>query len=177
MILSDPHFWVNAWETLKSFNHEYPVNISILDFHILAEWLERGQKDKRGHQFCYYIDMLTLKRIREGWPSGFIRACLLLPKLDALPKREVFFIETNFPGHNETPLLVVLNHKLEKVLILGINQDYSDSDPEQESRHGSWLYNIWTQVANQFGWATSNTSVSILFRSWIHVCAHIVCQR
>ncbi|KAF8803046.1 hypothetical protein BYT27DRAFT_7226128 [Phlegmacium glaucopus] len=158
-ILGDPWFWGRAWEKLIKFNTTCPVDPAILDFNILADWLENRETLGGASPLCYYLDMRSLESIVHGSPEILLKANLLLPECSA-PKMPVVLLLEKCPGY-ERPVLLVLDYGQGKALLLG------SSDEGQILDTPEWFQEIWTAVACFFGWDYVVSSIPIILRSWM----------
>lgn len=162
ILLGDPWFWGRAWAQLKEFDVFSLVGLSILDFHLLAEWLEKHEGLGASSAPCYYIDIRTLDKLCHGSTESSLRSHFLFPVDKIPPKKPVFLLLENCPSYG-CPLLLVLNFEKEKALFLGVSEDRRIySNPE-------WLDTIWDAVGRFFGWE-SQACRHIIVKDWIPVC-------
>lgn len=162
-VLGDPWFWGRAWERLKEFRTTSLVELSILDFNILADWLENRETLRGAGPSCYYIDVQTLENIVRGSSETFPKTNLSLSESSNNSKKPVIFLLESCKY--ETPILLVFNYEERKALLLGIRV----GDEGQISDAPDWLRVIWTAVGQFFGWDCGNSSVSTIILSWIPV--------
>jgi hypothetical protein len=162
ILLGDPWFWGKAWEQLKGFNVLSPIGLSILDFHLLAEWLEKCEGLGTSSPPCYYIDMRTLDQLCNGFTEISLRSYFSFPVERSLSKKLVFLLVETCPDYSY-PLLLVLNFEEERALFLGANEDGRRYD------HPGWFYTIWNAVGDFFGWETYACR-DIILKNWIPVC-------
>jgi hypothetical protein len=163
-VLGDPWFWERAWEWLKEFKTTSLVDLSILDFNLLADWLENRETLRGAGPSCYYVDMRTLENIVQGSSEIFPKANLSLSSNNS--KKPVILLLESCPNYS-TPILLVLNYEERKALLLGIRLGVGDEC--QISDAPEWLYHIWTAVGKFLGWDCGNSSVSMIILSWIPV--------
>lgn len=163
-VLGDPWFWERAWERLKDFKTTSLVDLAILDFNLLADWLEHRETLRGAGPSCYYVDMRTLENIVQGSSENFptTKANLSLSESSINSKKPVILLLESC-AYYETPILLVLNYEEGKALLLGIRDECQISDAPE------WLHDIWTAVGQFFGWDCSNSSVSMIILSWIPV--------
>ena len=161
-VLGDPWFWERAWEWLKEFKTNSIVHLSILDFNLLADWLENRETLRGAGPSCYYVDMRTLENVLQGSSEIFPKANLSLSESSNNSKKPVILLLKSC-AHYETPILLVLNYEERKALLLGTRDECPISDAPE------WLHDIWTAVAQFFGWDCGNSSVSMIILSWIPV--------
>jgi len=166
-VLGDPWFWERAWERLKEFKTTSLVDLAILDFNLLADWLEHRETLRGAGPSCYYVDMRTLENMVQGSTENFpTKAHLSLSESSINSKKPVILLlESLACAYYETPILLVLNYEEGKALLLGI----PSRDECKISDAPEWLHDIWTAVGQFFGWDCSDSSVSMIILSWIPV--------
>lgn len=161
-VLGDPWFWERAWGRLKDFKTTSLVDLSILDFNLLADWLENRETLRGAGPSCYYIDMRTLENILRGSSESFPKTNLSLSETSNNSKKPVILLLESCASY-DTPILLVLNFEEGKALLLGIHEECPMSDAPD------WLHKIWTAVGQFYGWDCGNLSVSMIILSWIPV--------
>jgi len=161
-VLGDPWFWGRAWERLSEFKTTSLVDLSILDFNLLANWLEHRETLRSASPYCYYIDMRTLENIVKGSSENFLKTNLSLSECSKISKKPVILLLGSCTDY-ETPILLVLNYDEGKALLLGTHEETQRFDAPK------WLHDIWTAVGHFFGWDCSNSSVSTIILRWIPV--------
>lgn len=165
IVLGDPWFWGTAWDRLKNYTTKDPLDLSILDFHFMGEWLEKREVWGESMPPCYYVDMRSLKKLQSRSTVCSLKEHLSLSVDSELPKALVFILMEKCPDHDK-PFLLVLNYRQgeEKALILGIDPD------SRKFMRPKWFCDIWKLVAEALGWKSSNVeSITILLQKWTNV--------
>lgn len=158
-MLGDPWFWGNAWEKLQLLDPGRPVDLSILDFHLMAEWLEKRENLGNTFPSCYYVDMRTLDN-STTLSICSLRQRLSLPIDSPLPMEPVFLLVRRDRG----PLLLIFNYFEECTLILG------GLENKGEAAVPPWIANLWVSVAELFNWKIQPLRFDRIFhRDWIKV--------
>jgi hypothetical protein len=162
-ILGNPWFWGRVWEKLPGLNPASPIDLAILDFYLLSDWLENRKGLMNSSPPLYYVDLRTLKSLLQGTPDRSVKG-LFFGEVAALDKKPVFLLlEKLLPDHN-WPLLLILNYEKKKALLLGT------TETKEMFNNPPWFRVIWTRVADFFEWdCPSPASASILVQPWIPV--------
>lgn len=147
---------------LSEFKTTSLVDLSILDFNLLADWLEHRETLRSASPYCYYIDMRTLESIVRGSSENLLKTNLSLSECSKNSKKPVILLLGSCADY-KTPILLVLNYDEGKALLLGVHEESQGFDAPK------WLHDIWTAVAHFFGWDCSNASISMIMLRWISV--------
>lgn len=149
---------------LSRFKTTSLIDLSILDFNLLADWLENRETLGSASLFYYYIDMRTLENLVHGSSEIFLKANLSLSECSNNSIKPVFLL-LKACIYYETPILLVLNYEEGKALLLGTR-----CDEDQIFVAPEWLRDIWRVVGQFFGWDCHDASVpSMIILSWIPV--------
>jgi hypothetical protein len=142
-------------------NSASPIDLAILDFYLLSDWLE-NRRSNSSPPF-YYIDMRTLRKLREGVADLSIKR--LFWGEDAVAEQKLVFLLLEEFSPYDRPLFLILSYKERKALLLGT------SESKEVFSNPQWFNKTWTSVANFFEWDCPNSaSASIVVQNWIPVC-------
>lgn len=161
-ILGDPWFWGTVWEKLSGLNSASPIDLAILDFYLLSDWLENRKSNMNSSPPFYYIDMRTIRKLRGGTTELSIKE-LFGGERAVVEQKLVFLLLEEFPPY-ERPLFLILSYEKGKALLLGT------SESKEMFNNPQWFDEIWTSVADFFGWdCPGSASASIVVQNWIPV--------
>ena len=141
-----------------------PVDLAILDFYLLSDWLENRKSNTNPGPSppFYYIDMRTIRKLRRGATDLPIRG-LFWGERAVVEQKLVFLLLEQCPPY-EHPLFLILSHERGKALLLGTSESKEMFNTPQ------WFDEIWTSVADFFEWdCPSSSSASIVVQNWIPV--------
>jgi hypothetical protein len=160
-ILGDPWFWGRAWEKLLTLNSASPIDLAILDFYLLSDWLENRTSFRNSSPPFYYIDIRTLKKLCQGAGEPSIKG--LFGREGAVVEKKLVFLLLESSPY-ERPSFLILNYEKGKALLLGT------SESKEMFNNPQWFHETWTAVANFFEWdCPSSASASIVVQNWVAV--------
>lgn len=147
-------------------NSASPIDLAILDFYLLSDWLENRRINSSSS--FYYIDMRTVQKLHQGVVKPSTKE-LFWREGEAVRKKPVFLLLEHASLYNR-PHFLILNYEIKKALLLGT------AESTEKFNNPQWFQETWTSVADFFGWDfPSSTSASIVVQNWISVgCFHLL---
>jgi hypothetical protein len=154
-VLGNPKFWALSWEALKNITVQSFLPMLILDFYLLARYLD----SPRNHG-CHYVNVATYRKLQDGVPVAELRDTLSLPQLGTTIEMVpvVLLVDVSERPHHEKLALLILNYELGKVIIL---------DPADQYRGD--IQAMWMAIGRLFNWKTIALNPSIFHEQWITV--------
>src|ERR1700683_4617590 len=97
-MLSDPHWWSNAYQQLPSVAPESHLHPAMLDFYLMQEWYTTAQNTPSTNYVAFYLDRRTISKLIPGTLPYTIWRQLLFSKQEEAIKHPVLFIQGGDDG-------------------------------------------------------------------------------
>jgi len=154
-VLGNLKFWALSWEALKKIMVQSFLPMLILDFYLLARYLDSSR-----NYGCHYVDVATYGKLQDGAAVEELRDKLSIPQLGTILEMVpvVLLVDSSQIPNHEKLALLILNYQLGKVIIL---------DPEDQYQGD--VQAMWMAIGRLFNWSSIALSPSILCEQWIEV--------